>query len=274
VIDHVTVLYAITDDWLKALGHREDPRRQFTDAEVITTALTAALYFGGQLERSRDFLRATRLMPRMLSRSRLNRRLHALGGLLLQMFEQLGSVLKTGNAGGQYLLDSFPVAVCDNIRIRQARLLRQEEFRGKIASKRRYFYGLRVHVLTTADGLPVEFAWLPGAANDTRGLRALPLALPAGSEIFLDAGYTDYLAEDDALEADGVRLSTLRKRGSRRRDSFAEHWYKKMTRQPVETVFSQITSLFPKQIHAVTLAGFLLKLALFIFAFTLAKAFI
>jgi hypothetical protein len=42
----------------------------------------------------------------------------------------------------------------------------------------------------------------------------------------------------------------------------------------VETVFSQLTSLFPKHIHAVTLAGFLLKLALFIFAFTLAKAFI
>jgi Transposase DDE domain len=274
VIDHVTILYVIIDDWLKALGHREDPRRQFSDAEVMTAALTAALYFGGQLERSRDFLRATRLMPLMLSRSRLNRRLHALSDLMLQMFNQLGLALKANNPGGQYLLDSFPVAICDNIRIRQARLLRQEEFRGKIASKRRYFYGLRLHVLTTAAGLPVEFAWLPGAANDTRGLRVLPLALPVGSEVFLDAGYTDYLSEDDAGAADGVRLSTMRKRGSRRRDTFAEHWYKKLTRQPVETVFSQLTSLFPKHIHAVTLAGFLLKLALFIFAFTLAKAFI
>jgi hypothetical protein len=39
-------------------------------------------------------------------------------------------------------------------------------------------------------------------------------------------------------------------------------------------VFSSVTSLFPKSIHAVTYQGFLLKIQAFIFAFTLKQAFI
>jgi hypothetical protein len=42
----------------------------------------------------------------------------------------------------------------------------------------------------------VEFVFLPGEANDTRGLKALPLNLPPSSSIYCDAGYTDYQAED------------------------------------------------------------------------------
>jgi hypothetical protein len=42
VIDHVTALYCITDDLLKAVGHREDARRTMCDAEVLTTALTTS----------------------------------------------------------------------------------------------------------------------------------------------------------------------------------------------------------------------------------------
>ncbi|HVF50687.1 MAG TPA: IS982 family transposase, partial [Pyrinomonadaceae bacterium] len=76
MIDHTTVIYCIIDDLLKASGHIEDVRAELSDAEVITTALVAARYFGGNIEHSRSFLRETGLMPRMLSRSRLNRRLH------------------------------------------------------------------------------------------------------------------------------------------------------------------------------------------------------
>lgn len=59
MIDHVTALYCITDDLLKVSGHREDARRTMCDAEVLTTALTAALYFGGNAEHARRFMRET-----------------------------------------------------------------------------------------------------------------------------------------------------------------------------------------------------------------------
>ena len=40
-------LYAITDDLLKAIGHKEDCRRAMNDAEIITTAICAAMFFNG-----------------------------------------------------------------------------------------------------------------------------------------------------------------------------------------------------------------------------------
>src|SRR5436305_12674152 len=157
-------------------------------------------------------------MPRMLSRSRLNRRLHAVADLLNTLFHQLGAALKELSPSARYLLDSFPVSLCDNMRISRCRLVKDEEFRGYIASKRRYFYGVRVQVVTTEEGVPVEMAFLPGAASDVRGLGVLPLALPRCSQLFMDSGYTDYAAEDAARETDDIEFAPSRKGNSKRGD--------------------------------------------------------
>lgn len=241
MIDHTTALYCIVDDLLKAVGHREDARCEMTDAEVITAALVAAFDFGGNIERSRSFLQETGLMPRMLSRSRLNRRLHAVAGLVNSLFHQLGMVLKEASVSAKYLLDSFPVPVCDNMRISRCRLVRDGEFRGCVASKRRYFYGVRVQVVTTEEGIPVEFCFLPGAASDVRALGVLPLCLPAGGQLFMDSGYTDYATEDAAAEMDGVEFAPSRKSNSKRGDDCWRSYYKQLMRKRIETVFSQIS---------------------------------
>jgi hypothetical protein len=274
MFDNIVVLYCITDDLLKAIGHSDDQRRELTDAEVITTALTAALYFGGNLETARSFMKQSGFMPRMLSKSRFCRRLHKVEDLAVSLFHQMGWFLKQANASTQYLLDSFPVAVCDNIRIKRCRLAQGEKYRGKSAAKRRYFYGVKVHVVTTDTGLPVEFAFMPGRASDVRGLDVLALEFPAGSEVFMDSGYTDYSAEDAANEADRVIFSVCRKKNSKRRQEPPLEYYKVMMRKRIETAFSQITSMFPRHIHAVTLKGFLIKVSFFIIAFTLERAFI
>ncbi len=274
MIDHTVALYCIVDDLLKAVGHTDDRRRAMTDAEVLTTALLAAHCFGGNAEHARRFLHETGLMPRMLSRSRLNRRLHAVADLAYTLFHRVGAALKELSVSTNYLLDSFPVAACDNIRIARARILRGAQWRGRSAAHRRYFYGVKVQVVTTEQGVPVEMAFLPGSASDTRGLGVLPLDLPAGSELFMDSGYTDYGAEDAALEMDGVTFAVQRKRGSRRWDEPWRAYYKQLMRKRIETAFSQITALFPRHIHATSFRGFLLKVSWFVIAFALDKAFI
>jgi hypothetical protein len=66
----------------------------------------------------------------MLSRSRLNRRLHRLNELFLVLFELLGYGWKYLNTESVYIIDSFPVAVCDNYRIPRAKLYQHEKYRG------------------------------------------------------------------------------------------------------------------------------------------------
>lgn len=140
--------------------------------------------------------------------------------------------------------------------------------------KKRYFYGVRVQLLTTKNGIPVEFAFLPGSASDVRALKALPLNLPPGSEVYGDSAYTDYTAEDDLEQTSQIFLKVMRKKNSKRQDEPWNQYIKQHTRHYIETVFSSITGVFPKSIHAVTYEGFLLKLQAFIFAFTLQQAFI
>jgi hypothetical protein len=49
----IVAVFCLCDDMLKALHHFEDPQSQISDAEVMTTAIIAALYFGGNIEKAR-----------------------------------------------------------------------------------------------------------------------------------------------------------------------------------------------------------------------------
>jgi hypothetical protein len=272
--DRTLAIYCFVDDLLKAMQHREDQRCQVSDAEVVTTAVCAMLWFGGNFEHSRLFLHSSGMMPRMLSRSRLSRRLTRRAELIEIIFHQLGLTLKELNTESRYAMDSFPLALCDNIRIPRCRLTQEANYRGYVASKRRYFYGVRVQVMVTVDGLPVEFCILPGSLADVAGLAHLPFALPAGAEVAADAAYTFYEWEDELAEREQISLLVGRKRNSKRRDGPSLHNYKQWLRRRIETVFGEITKLFPKKIHATTLAGFILKISLFLFAYQVDKAFI
>jgi Transposase DDE domain len=99
----------------------------------------------------------------MLSRRRVNRRLPRLTDLFVMLVDLLGYTWKQLHTESIYVIDRFPVVVCDNYRIPRAKLYQHEEYRGCIASKKRYFYGLKGHLLVTKDGQPVECFLTPGS---------------------------------------------------------------------------------------------------------------
>ncbi|MBD0378374.1 MAG: IS982 family transposase, partial [Flavisolibacter sp.] len=265
--DKIIAIYCFVDDLLKGTGQREDIRRRASDSEIMTTAIVSALYFGGHLENGRHFMKWTGLSPLMLDKSRFNRRLHALSDLMFELFFQIGHHLKTIAGASDYVIDSFPVALCDNIRINPCRLLKGEQWRGKHASMRRYFYGVKVQVLTTGTGIPVEFCFVPGSESDVQALKELPMSVAPESNIYADSGYTDYNIEDDAMDAEALRLMIQRKSNSKRKDEPWVRFLKEHMRKGIETTFSMLKGLFLTKIHAVTFKGFLLKMVMFIVGF-------
>lgn len=102
-----------------------------------------------------------------------------------------------GRGDGEYLTDSFPVPVCGNIRIPRSKILRGEDRSGYIASERRYFYGIRIHMITTASGYPAEFLIAAGKDSDIAILRQMRPDLPEGiglsDKICNDHNYEDML---------------------------------------------------------------------------------
>lgn len=269
--DKIIAMYCIVDDLLKGIGHKEDSRRKVSDSEVITTSIVAALYFGGHLDHGRHMMKMTGLVPAMLDKSRFCRRLHQLEGLLWMLFYQIGQYIKDISGACDYVVDSFPVAVCDNIRIGRCKMLQGEQWRGKHSSMRRYFYGVKVQLLATASGIPVEFCFVPGSESDVQALKKLPMTVSPGSSIYADSAYTDYTIEDDIMEADLVKLMVQRKSNSRRKDEPWIRFLKLQRRKGIETTFSMLKGLFLRKIHAVTFKGFLIKILMFIMAFTFNK---
>ena len=268
----IVAVYTICDDFLIACGHQEHPLAIMSDAEVMTTALIAARYFGGNQQTACAALKTLGYIPKMLGSSRYNRRLHRVSGMFQTLFEHLAENFKAENLNHVYSIDTYPVAVCDNIRISRSRLYSGEVWRGKIASKRRYFYGLKAHLMVSETGHIVEAFFTPGVFSDVRGLRGYRFDLPPGSVVYADKAYCDYGIED-ALEAADILLKPLRKKNSKRQYPPWEVYLQQAYRKRVETSNSLIEQLLPKSIHAVTTRGFELKVFLFIIATNIKQLF-
>ena len=262
----ITTIYCLTDDWLLSQSHREIPERSLTDAEVITVALVAARYFDANFERALDHMFDYGYIRKRLSRSQFNRRLHSLNTVFENLFHWLASLWKQTGEELLVSLDSFPVAVCDNYRIGRCKIYQKEAYRGKIASKRRYFFGLKVHMIVNQMGLPVEVFFTPGSYSDTAELKNFNFDLPEGSTVYADKAYNEYLTEDLLLEAAGIKLLPIRKKNSKRKLEAWIEYVQQHYRKRVETSVSLFERLLPKSIHAVTARGFELKVFLFILA--------
>jgi hypothetical protein len=88
----------------------------------MTTTLVAAWFFGGNIETARCYLRDSGDIPNMVSKSRLNRRLHDM------RITQWEAVLKqlTDPEAGTFLVGSCPIPVCHLVRSRRCRLYQVE----------------------------------------------------------------------------------------------------------------------------------------------------
>jgi hypothetical protein len=267
--DTIIATFCLCDDLLKVMHHQEDRQCQMNDAEIMTTALIASLFFRGNHESARAMLRQYGYIPHMLSKSRFSRRLHRMKELFIVLFDLLAQIGKTLNRDAIYVIDSIPIAVCDNIRIRRAKIYSDEKFRGYQASKKRYFYGLKIHLMVTQDGQPVECFLTHGGFGDVDALKYYAYALPDGSMIYADKAYNDYEIEDLLKEVEHIHLIPMRKKNSKRALSPSVTFVQSYHRKRVETAGSLIEQLLPKSIHAVTSQGFELKVVLFVIASSL-----
>ena len=272
-VRQIIAIYCVCDDFLLARGYKDAPQAKLTTAQVMTIALVASALFSGNQDKSRVFLRDHGYIQPMLSKGCFNRRLHEVPEALWQaLFALLADVHKESNESQQYAVDSMPAVVCDNYRICRSRLYPTKKhgqaFRGYIACKKRFFYGLRVHLVMTTAGLPVEVMLAPGSEADISAFRRLPLDLPPQARIFADAGYLDQ--HEEALLADAdLHLVAQRRKNSKQPLLPWVSYIARHERKRIETVFSQIAAAFGRTIHAVTPRGFELKVFLTVLAYTM-----
>ena len=108
----------------------------------MTVAFFGALYFRGKHTLAMRFLKDHLYIVHMLSKSRFNRRVHSID---FDFWQIIFSALK-------YVVDSFPVEACHTARSYRCKLLRGGGVIGYCAAKKKYYYGVKVHMITTTLG--------------------------------------------------------------------------------------------------------------------------
>ena len=99
----IIVIFCLSDDMLKSLHHYEDAQRTMSDAEVMTAALVAVLYFKG------NFLMACRFLYEY--------------GVILHILPDTLIVISKERIGGIYASGSKE-RIKGSIQVRRARLCR------------------------------------------------------------------------------------------------------------------------------------------------------
>lgn len=215
--DFTLAIYCLIDDLLQKIDDNHlDSRRKLTNSQVITTVILSCKYFYGNQACACKYL-DDHYGFTMSDKSNFNRILHSLTDLIGDLFFHLGMVFKELNLQSVYLIDSFPVAVCKNIRIASSKLLKGKEFRGYNASKREYHYGFKaaaaaVHVVTTYEGIPVEFIVTAGSIHDNTAFQIMPLDLPENSDLYGDAAYLNEDQRELLLTFNNIRLKAATKK--------------------------------------------------------------
>ena len=108
----IATIFYLCDKLLETLNSKPHPQTQMSDAEVMTTGIVAALFFGANLQTTCDFLKTHGYIPKMLSKSRFNRRLHRIKPMFTTLFKILGRSYVQLNQQKIYALDTIPIAVC------------------------------------------------------------------------------------------------------------------------------------------------------------------
>jgi hypothetical protein len=251
---YIVTSYVIIDDILKAWDFQDDCRASGYASEILTVAVVAAKYFQNHHERALCILlRLGYITP--LSISRFNRRLHKLHDWLYGIVSLVSSVWTQAEV---FIIDSLPLPVCKRARASRCKKVRGKAFCGYCAAKKEKFFGWRLHMICTQDGIPVSFDLLPAAHHDLTPVHELTVSLPDGATVLGDKGYLSDPVASSILAATGVRLVAIRRKNMSPL-AWADDYDMRLYRRRIETAYSQMQAMGIQHLHARTNLGFELK---------------
>lgn len=247
---------------------RPGPISLCPDSDIITIAWLLELIGKDSELAGYKYIRAQlgHLFPHLPERSRFNRRRRN----LCHASEKLRSVLvKLLPDDDVFIVDSFPIPLCDFKRAATSTSpLKCADGTGTMATFGKCatkgldtFLGFRGSVITTAYGLPVDFAI---ATADTDDREVLPLFCERGTYpiIIGDKGYVSETLETELLETYNVCLLPTRRSNQKKQYSKAFRQQHQRIRRRIETTISQLTNQFNiSRIRAKAHWGFLTRLS-------------
>ena len=164
--EQAIAIYCICEAVLDTFRLTDDPQCKMSTSEIMTFALLSAIHYHCDYRKTHLVSTNLRYFQKILSLSRLNRRIHAIPeAVWMMVFSALQVYLKKPPSK-YFIVDSFPVKSYENHKSFRARIFQGKTYHGYSASKKTYFFGIKVHMITDENGIPCEFCFTSGSTTD------------------------------------------------------------------------------------------------------------
>jgi len=233
--------HCVPDSVRYRAGH---DRIAFSDSEVITlSVMQEALSNDSELSFHRIVEKDHgHLFPRLIERSRYHRRRKALLGVQLHLLRHLMTMLKT--LAAWLVVDSAPIETVAFVRSQSGKASMPEAAYGYMPSKKRHFFGFRLHLLITNGGAVIDFVLSPADVGERTVAEHL-LSSKAGATVLADNGYSGFWLEN-LFGRRGGRLwfGERPSRLARSKAAARLRRFQRGKRALIETVFSMLSDQF------------------------------
>lgn len=236
--------------WVLAQRLSNNDQPPFTDEEVLTIYLFGIVKKHRTIQDIYDYVvdHLADWFPELPCYGGYVQRLNRLYEVFPSLVEQvLEDFVPEGVLEQVRLVDSMPIMMAGEKRSSSAKVAPELANKGYCASKKMYFYGVKVHLLALRrpGTLPVpDYIGLsPGSDNDLTVLRAV-LPRLRDCEIYGDKIYADAELVARLLREQNVRLYTpIKKKKGQERLALTDRVYSEIVsgvRQPIESFFNWI----------------------------------
>jgi Transposase DDE domain len=240
----LTVLYCVIDELYQTLAPtflagKVGTKPEFSDSEVLT--LMVAQHWCG-FQKEATFLRFIKnnyleLFPRLLDQSQFNRRARNLCWLLnrlrFEILQKMGALQETIR-----LIDGTPVHVRHWRRYGKSHIMLPDAALGYCAAKKETFYGYRLVVMTTLDGVITDWELISGNADEREAAWDL-LYEYRHLHGLGDKGFLDRLRQEVLEEDRDVVLLTPKRKNQKEQNAPGWDAALNRVRRLIETTFAQ-----------------------------------
>ncbi len=258
----LTVIFVIVDDWYQATGRhylhgKRGAKPTFSDSELLTLMLSMDILAYESERRFYKFIKANyhALFPELIDRSQFNRRARGLRWLLEKLRQHwlklLGATMAT-----ELLLDTKPVPVLSYKRSKRHSDFAGVAGYGVCASRNLKYYGFKLVMLTTLEGIPLVYELVP-ANSDERAAAEEVLDYVWNCDIFGDKGFIGAEWQSEQAARHGNRIWTAKRVNQHPQNAPEFDRWLNSIRERIEGVFNELQNVGRnlERLLAKTMAG-------------------
>jgi hypothetical protein len=245
ISDLLTIIYVLVDDWYQAYGSKllagkVGRKPVFRDSEVITLVLAQDFIPYPAETQYVEFIRANYLplFPKLVDQSQFNRRARALQ-FIIEELRRYWVVQKGWHWQTTYLLDTKPVPVLGYKRYKNRSDFAGQAAYGQCASRNLKYFGYKLVVLSTLDGLPIVYELVPANLDERIAAEAV-IDYLGHCHIFADKGFLGAEWQATIFDQTQNRIWTPKRKNQVVQNSKAFDRWLSAIRERIEGVFHEI----------------------------------